>query len=122
MSAVTVTQAAALIRKAKSTALEDLLLADLAKLGLPVPEREYRFHHIRRFRFDMAYPDHMLAVEVEGGQYIRGRHQRPAGFALDCTKYNLAALMGWTVLRFTGEMVKSGQAAREIAAALGVGE
>ena len=39
MTAVTTAEAKRLIAKAKRTALEDRLLADLAKLGLPVPER-----------------------------------------------------------------------------------
>ena len=119
MSAVTAATALTLAKKAKRTALEDRLVGQLATLHLPIPRREFKFHPVRRFRFDLAWPDRMFAVEVEGGQYIRGRHQRPTGFAGDLTKYNLASMMGWTVLRFTGEMVKSGQAAREIAEALG---
>jgi very-short-patch-repair endonuclease len=43
---------------------------------------------------------------------------RGAGYAQDLEKYNLAAAQGWLVLRFTGEMVKSGSAVQEIARAL----
>lgn len=74
------------------------------------PETEYRFHDTRRWRFDFAWPDYLLAVEVEGGQWINGRHQRGKGFEDDCEKYNEAALDGWMVLRFTGDMVKDGRA------------
>jgi len=66
MTAVTPTQAARLIAKAKRTALEDKLLADLAKLGLPAPEREYGFHPVRKWRFDMAYPSRSIAIECDG--------------------------------------------------------
>ena len=121
MTAVTPTQAARLIAKAKRTALEDRLLSDIRKLGLPVPEREYRFHPDRRWRFDICYPDHKLGIECEGGTFSGGRHVRGAGFAEDCVKYNWASLLGYTVLRYTGAMIRSGEAAREIAAALGVG-
>src|SRR5665647_3786388 len=67
VTAVTTAEALRLIAKSKRTALEDRLLADLAKLGLPVPEREYRFHPVRRFRFDLCYPGHKLGIECDGG-------------------------------------------------------
>jgi len=72
---------------------------------LPQPQRNYRFDPSRRFRFDYAWPDELVAVELEGGTWIRGRHVRGRGFERDCQKYNLAALYGWTVLRFTSNML-----------------
>lgn len=77
---------------------------------LPPPESEYRFLDDRRFRFDFAWPSRMVAVEVEGGVWTGGRHNRGSGYIKDCEKYNLAALAGWKVLRFTGEHMKSGEA------------
>ncbi len=64
-------------------------------------EHEYRFHNVRRWRFDHANPEHMLAVEYEGGIWTKGRHVRPMGYKNDCDKYNSASLNGWTVLRYT---------------------
>ena len=78
--------------------------------GLPEPEREYRFHPTRRWSFDFVWPDAMLAVEVEGGVWAQGRHTRGAGFIADCEKYNEAALLGWRVLRVTGEHINDGSA------------
>jgi len=78
--------------------------------GLPEPEREYRFHPRRRWRFDFAWPERRLAAEIEGGTFVRGRHVRPQGYENDCEKYNEAALAGWRVLRFTGAMVRDGRA------------
>jgi very-short-patch-repair endonuclease len=72
------------------------------------PEREFRFHPERKWRFDFAWPEHKLAVEIEG--LGGGRHQRMAGFKADCEKYNAALLQGWSVFRFTTDMVLSGQA------------
>lgn len=60
------------------------------------PEREFRFHPERRWRFDFAWPSIKLAVEIEG----RGRHQTVVGYRRDCEKYNEAARLGWRVLRF----------------------
>lgn len=64
----------------------------------------------RRFRFDFAFPDHMLAVEIDGGTWVQGRHNRPQGYAKDCEKLNLAVLNGWRVLRFTADQVRNGTA------------
>lgn len=82
---------------------------------LPAYEPEYRFaQHVILptgkpwgVRFDFAWPDYLAAVEVEGGHYVQGRHQRPEGFEDDCRKYNQAILDSWRVLRFTGDMLKN---------------
>ena len=73
-------------------------------------EEEYVFLKPRRFRFDFAWPKHMIAVEIEGETYTRGRHVTGTGFAKDCEKYNLATLNDWSVYRFTTQMVKDGTA------------
>ncbi len=73
-----------------------------------LPVREYVFHPKRRWRFDFAFPEHKLSIEIEGG--VNGRHQRRAGFEADCVKYAHAAVMGWLVMRFTTNMVMNGQA------------
>jgi very-short-patch-repair endonuclease len=85
---------------------------------LPAPIREYRFCPTRRFRFDFAWPDQKIYVEVEGGLWNGGRHTRAAGYEADLTKYNLAALMGWRGLRFSTEMVISGEAIQQTQAFL----
>lgn len=76
----------------------------------PRPVREYRFHDTRKWRFDFAWPDLKIAVECEGGAWSGGRHTRGAGFIGDCEKYNAAALAGWRVFRFTGDMINSRKA------------
>jgi very-short-patch-repair endonuclease len=62
----------------------------------------------------------MLAVEVEGGSWIAGRHVRARGFEADCEKYNAAVLLGWRILRFTTAMIESGAAISAIEAAFGM--
>ncbi len=84
--------------------------ATTAFLGLPSPIPEYRFHPDRRWRFDWAWPDRLIAVEQEGGVWIQGRHSRGAGMVKDMEKYNEAGRLGWRVFRFTPQQIKSGEA------------
>lgn len=90
--------------------LEAMFLMQTKILGLPKPECEYKFAPKRRWRFDFAWPALMLAVEIEGGVWSGGRHTSGVGFTLDCEKYNEATILGWRVLRVTGEQVKNLQA------------
>jgi len=78
------------------------------------PEREHRFHPERRWRFDLAFPDLKLAVEVEGGLYVQGRHSRGAGMEADLEKYGEGQRLGWTIYRCSPRMVKSGAAIQTI--------
>lgn len=68
-------------------------------------EREYKFLHDRRFRFDIALPKKKIAVEFEGGIFSGGRHTRGKGYSSDAKKYNLAVRHGWRLLRFTSAEV-----------------
>lgn len=63
--------------------------------------KEHIFHPTRKWRFDYAIVEHKIALEVEGGVWIGGRHTRPQGFLGDVEKYNQAALLGWRVFRTT---------------------
>lgn len=102
--------------------LEAAFARQIRALKLPEPIREYRFDAERRWRFDFAWPEsrHMVAVELEGGIWNNGRHSRATGFIADCEKYNAAQLAGWTVLRFTAEHLKSGEAIEWTRQALGL--
>jgi len=66
---------------------------------------EIKFHEKRKWKFDYANHKTMVALEVEGGLWIGGRHNRAPGMIKDMEKYNEAALMGWRVLRVTPQMV-----------------
>lgn len=90
--------------------------------GLPAPVREFRFHPGRKWRFDFCWPEHNLAVEIEGAVWVRGRHTRGSGFVQDMEKYNAAAVAGWRVLRFDPGMVENGTARAQVALALGVAD
>lgn len=77
---------------------------------LPVPVREFKFANEigRKWRFDFAWPEYMVALEVEGGIHIAGRHNRGSSYEKDLEKYNHAALKGWLVLRHSTDQVDKG--------------
>jgi hypothetical protein len=81
------------------------LQVQCADSGLPVPELEYHFYTGRRWRFDDAWPAKKIAVEIEGGVWVNGRHTRGQGFEDDMEKYNHAAKLGWRIFRFTPSQV-----------------
>lgn len=98
--------------------LELLFAQQVKDARLPEPDRDYRFHSTRKWAFDFAWPNEMepgvgfklIAVEVEGGTFIAGRHSRGKGYEEDCIKYAEALIMGWRVLRVTTDMVEDGRA------------
>lgn len=103
----------------KANDLEAALAFQLSTTAVPMAVRQYRFSD-RRFRFDFAWPDRRVAVEVDGGAWVGGRHVRGAGFHSDCVKLSTAAALGWRCLRVDGEMIDSGQALELIEQALSV--
>ena len=106
--------------------LEEALLIQIKAFKLPMPEREYRFaaHYVglgngvrerlkqaklHDWRFDFAWPDLMWAVEVDGGGFINGRHNRGVGFQNDLDKSHAAQEIGWNLYRCSGAMINSGK-------------
>jgi hypothetical protein len=102
--------------------------------GLPAGAvAEFRFHRQRKFCFDWAWPSRLVALEIEGGLYGRGKrcpacgrravagHSSIERLKTDMEKYNLAALAGWRVLRVTPQQFESGEAGRLVRLALAVG-
>lgn len=55
----------------------------------------------RRWRFDYAIPSKRIALEIEGGIFVQGRHTRGSGYLKDIEKYNTAVLLDWRVIRST---------------------
>jgi tRNA(Met) C34 N-acetyltransferase TmcA len=101
---------------------------------LPPAEREHRFAKPRRWAFDWAWPEAMVALEIEGGLYGRGRKCALCGRRLvaghtsierlrtDMEKYNAASLLGWRVLRVTPEQAAAGVAVALVKRALEVSD
>jgi len=80
--------------------------------NIPLPEPEYRFHPVRRWRFDYAWIEQRVAVEIEGGAWTRGRHTRGSGFVKDMEKYNAAVELGWKLLRYQPRQIDYNQIKR----------
>ncbi|MDH2535701.1 DUF559 domain-containing protein [Acinetobacter baumannii] len=77
-------------------------------------EQEYKFHPTRKWRADFLITGTKILIEVEGGIWNGGRHTRGKGYLGDMEKYNSAAMIGFTVLRFSTEQVKAGVAIKQI--------
>ena len=113
---------------------EALLAWQLTQAGIPF-RREHRFHPERQWRFDFAlggtfmhdpqyqqdvvWEPEKIAVEVQGGTWIGGRHTSGAGYERDAEKFNEAAIIGWRILFVTPAMVEDGRALQVIERALG---
>lgn len=79
--------------------------------------REFAFHPERKWRFDFAIIPHKdlqgsggIAIEIDGGSWVQGRHNTGSGSAKDRQKFNEAARLKWTVLKFTPREVNRGLA------------
>lgn len=86
------------------------MLSEIIANDFPQPKREVLFFPGRRWRFDFAWQEYKLAVEVDGGVWVGGRHVTGRGYEADCEKFNFAALSGWTVFHFTPKMIADGRA------------
>ena len=86
--------------KIKNT-LRDKTFLQLCKVhGLKEPEREFKFHPKRRWRFDFAFPLEKIAIEVQGGIFMKkSGHNSGIGILQDYEKYNNAVISGWRVLQ-----------------------
>ena len=77
-------------------------------------EQEFEFHPKRKWRADFHLAGKKILVEVEGGIWSGGRHTRSKGYIGDMEKYNAATMLGYQVIRFSTDQVKSGLAIQQI--------
>ena len=83
--------------------------------------REHRFHPTRKWRVDVAHVQRRIAIEINGGVWMKGgAHALPTNILRDYEKANELNLAGWLVLIVTPEQVKSGAALELIERALTV--
>jgi very-short-patch-repair endonuclease len=92
----------------------ELRFAELWELLYPDIDlhTEYRFTPPRRFRFDFAFLPSKIAIEINGGNWIHGRHTRASNLSNEYEKLNLATLNGWRVFVLSPEMINEDWLAR----------
>lgn len=66
----------------------------------------------RLFKADFAFVEYQLLIEISGGLWMKGggAHSRPAKIAGDMRRHQYAVRLGYFMLPFTPDEVKSGHA------------
>ena len=82
----------------KTTTTQLVFPAYCRTARIPLPEAEHRFHPERRWRFDWAWPEHKVALEVQGGVWTGGAHVRGARLLKEWEKLNALACLGYRIL------------------------
>jgi hypothetical protein len=96
---------------------EELFATQCRAYHLPPFEQQVTFAKQalgRLWRFDFAFPEYHLAVEIQGvvvrrigGKvYTMGGHADVKGMRNDHAKHNAAILLGWSVLQFMPDDIK----------------
>jgi very-short-patch-repair endonuclease len=86
-----------------STYIPDILWLNLVG---EIPTREFRFHDKRRWRIDYAFVNYRIAVEIQGGIWMKkGGHTTGKGYRRDTEKLNALTLAGWRVLWYPPEAI-----------------
>jgi hypothetical protein len=92
--------------------LEDLLYWQLCAIGIHA-EREQRLVPGRMYRWDLVVGK--WAIEIQGGTWQpHSGHTSGRGIARDLAKHNCLMRTHYRDLFYTGEQVRSGEAATEI--------
>lgn len=115
----------------------NLLCSLSEKAGLEAPVEDFKFHPSRKWKFDYCWlpepsgdtvscrccgselmcpacespplaPPVRLAVEIQGGTYMQGKHSRGAGQKNDFEKINEAQRLGWRVILLDSSHIGSG--------------
>lgn len=102
----------------KAMTKEQAFLLMLKARKMPTPTLEYVFAPPRRFRLDYAWVEQKVGLEVDGGIWTGGAHGRGTGILRDQTKTNLAAGLGWRILRCTPRKLMADETLDHIARAL----
>lgn len=94
------------------------LVAACRAAGIRAPEPEYRFCEGRKWRFDYAWPAYRLALEVQGGVWMRAGGHLRGGMVRDHEKFTRAAILGWRIIYCQPRAARSLDVLRDIKDAL----
>lgn len=108
-------------KQSQKATLEDQFMGTWERLwpNLPPPLRQYPVKNPetnRFWRIDFSWPEWRLAVEIQGGSFVGGRHNSAVGQARDYAKHNHLTANGWRVLYFSTPMLRSVEDVVEIVA------
>ena len=86
--------------------LEATFAMALKSVGVEMVQ-QHKFHPARRWLMDFCTVDgSKVCVEIDGGEFANGAHNRGARMAQDYEKRNSAIEMGFFVFQLTGGMVR----------------
>jgi hypothetical protein len=71
----------------------------------PTLEQEHHFCPIRKWLSDFFHRPTLTLIEIEGGMWTGGRHQKGLGFSADAIKYNVASYMGFRLFRLPSSLL-----------------
>ena len=98
-----------------NAALREIIKADFARA---ITKRtgvehvfEYRFAADagRKWRSDIAFPSVKVAIEIDGGLWTYGRHNRASSVLADMEKGNAYVSRGWLVWHTPWEWIERGK-------------
>ena len=97
---------------------ELLFVSLLKEAGATRLATNFKFDSERQWLLDIVQEDSKTAIEIDGGGFAYGGHNRGRQMAWDYEKRNAALLQGWWVFQLTGQQVqREGEMwARKIAA------
>lgn len=82
---------------------------------------EERFMHSRDWKFDYALPDIKVAIEYQGGLFMKkGGHSNIAGQTRDWEKFNEAQIRGWLVICVNPKTIEDGTFEKQLRRAIKV--
>jgi very-short-patch-repair endonuclease len=68
--------------------------------------QEYRFAPPRRYRWDFCHPESKVAIEIQGGIFMKkSGHNTGSGVTKDYKKACLAAAKGWKIFYLSSSMI-----------------
>lgn len=106
----------------KQSPLERELQSQLDRAGIAF-ETQYKFSPERKWRSDFFLRHYGILLEVDGGVWVKGEsgHNSGSGITRGYERANEAQILGYKILRFEGNAIKSGAAMQTILRAIGIG-
>lgn len=106
-----------LAQELKRKAVKQSIIKTLSKYDAVIEEQIFNriMDTKRQFRADYYCPNLKLIIELNGGQWVNGRHNRGGeAYEGDLTKINLAQMNGYHIWQYTYEMIQRGQLRKDL--------